>query len=105
MNDQHEAITQLPVCACEHRVPCEPDGCHVSRTGHTPSSARGLAEPNLSLGLNYISDLLPVVQLRSSEMLAKMSHLVTPFIPGLLGRSQFLKSDSLTHTSSCVAMP
>lgn len=39
-----------------------------------------------------------------NEILSKMFNLLTLFIPGILGRSQFLKRDHLTSTSSCSAL-
>lgn len=39
-----------------------------------------------------------------NEILSERFNLLTPFIPGILGRSQFLKRDHLTNTSSCNAL-
>lgn len=39
-----------------------------------------------------------------NEILSKMFNLLTLFIPVILDRSQFLKRDHLTNTSSCNAL-
>lgn len=75
--------------------------------GTACSSAGGLAvlEPVPLPELHFRSAFCGVAEVRlPNEVLVKVFHLVTAFIPGLLGRSQFLKSDNLTNTSSHVVV-
>lgn len=83
-------------------------GCRVSGPGYSLLQCPGTggAEPVSFPKLHFRSASCGAVEVGlPNEMLAKMFHLVTPFIPGLSCRCQFLRSDSLTSTSSHDAMP